>query len=346
MSAITNSFERKYSISLLAIIFSFVLFLVGCGNQTGEEPVKDSEGEEQTEEIEETETQGEEQAAESENVRTIEHAMGTTEIEGTPERIVTLYQGATDVAVALGVKPVGVVESWVEQPIYEYLRDDLEGVQLLGLETQPNLEEIHKLEPDLIIVSKIRHEEIYDQLSEIAPTVVNEVIYDWKETVNLMGGALNKEDKAKQLLVDWDNRVADFKEKMDDRLPIEVTITNFRADHARIFYMGYAGLILHELGFTRPPGHDSEDWGIQLTSKESIPDMNADMIFNFNSGTETEAIQQTYEEWTNHPLWANLDAVKNDQVIQVNEVAWNSAGGYITANMMLDDLYEIFELEN
>ncbi len=33
--------------------------------------------------------------------------MGTTEIKGKPKRVVTLYQGATDVAVSLGVKPVG-----------------------------------------------------------------------------------------------------------------------------------------------------------------------------------------------------------------------------------------------
>lgn len=44
-----------------------------------------------------------------------------------------------------------VVDSWVEKPMYKYLRDDLEGVQHVGLETQPNLEEISKLNPDLIV---------------------------------------------------------------------------------------------------------------------------------------------------------------------------------------------------
>lgn len=44
----------------------------------------------------------------------IKHAMGTTEIKGQPKRVVTLYQGATDVAVSLGVKPVGAVESWTQ----------------------------------------------------------------------------------------------------------------------------------------------------------------------------------------------------------------------------------------
>lgn len=322
-------------------IFSAVLLLMfvlaGCGsNDQGTAPGTSQE------EIQENNV---EEANANEDVRVIEHALGKTEIEGTPQRIVTLYQGATDVAVALGVKPIGIVESWVEKPIYEYLRADLEGVQLLGLETQPNLEEIHKLKPDVIIASLTRHEDIYNQLSQIAPTVMRGQVYEWKDTVELMGETLNREEQANQLMEDWKNRVADFKAKMGDRLPIEVAITNFRADHARIFYMGYAGNILKELGFSRPEGHDQDTWGIKLTSKEAIPDMNADMIFNFNSGTDTEAIQKTYEEWTNHPLWKSLDAVKNDRVIQVNEVTWNSAGGYITANMMLDDLYEIFELE-
>ncbi|WP_010277787.1 ABC transporter substrate-binding protein [Paenibacillus senegalensis] len=332
--------------AFVAPLLVLVLLLAACGGQTPANTPETSPSPAPTENSEEQGKNGEQgQNGGDENaMRQVEHAMGTTPIEGTPQRVVTLYQGATDVVVALGIQPVGVVESWVEKPVYEYLRDDLEGVQQLGLENQPNLEEIYKLDPDVIIASQTRHEEIYETLSQIAPTVVGEPLYDWKATMKLVGEALNMEAEAQRLLDDWEARVADFKEKMGDRLPIEVTITNFRADHARIFYKGYAGLILEELGFTRPEGHDADIWGVQLTSKESIPDMNADLIFNFNSGTDTEAIQKTYEEWTSHPLWQNLDAVKNDQVYHVNEVEWNSAGGYITANMMLDQLYEIFEL--
>lgn len=256
----------------------------------------------------------------------------------------TLFQGANDVVVALGVKPAGVVESWVQRPVYEYLRKDLDGVPQVGQESQPNLEEINKLKPDLIIATKIRDEEIYDQLSQIAPTVVTETLFDWKETLKMVGEAMNKTEQSNKLLADWETRVADFKEKMGDRLPIEATITNFRADQVRIFYMGYAGKILKELGFTRPAGHDADKWGVELTSKEAIPDMNADMIFNFNSGTDTAAIEKNYKDWTSSPLWKNLDAVKNNQLYQVDEVAWNMAGGYTSANMMLDDLYKLFNL--
>ena len=146
--------------------------------------------------------------------------MGTTTIEGTPTKIVTLYQGATDVAVAMGIKPVGVVESWAEAPVYNYMKNELDGVAIVGQETQPNLEEIAKLKPDLIIASKVRHEEIYDQLSQIAPTVAHETVFDFKGTAEMMGQAMNQEDKVNELLGDWDTRVADFQTKIKRSLAI------------------------------------------------------------------------------------------------------------------------------
>lgn len=288
-------------------------------------------------------------------IRVIEHAMGKTEVKGTPERIVTLYQGATDVAIALGIKPVGVVESWVEKPIYQYLRDDLGNTPILGLETQPNLEEIAKLKPDLIIASKLRHEKVYEQLSQIAPTVTHQTVFKFKETVELVGQATNKEEDARKLLTDWDNRVADFKEKISTRLgdewPIEVAVLNFRADHARIFVTGFAGDILSELGFIRPESQrkaaEEGNVVLKLTTKESIPSMNADVFFIFLPGGENadEATQRNYHAWTNHPLWNNLDATKNDRAYMVNDVIWNAGGGLIAANKMLDQIYEHFGLD-
>jgi len=279
--------------------------------------------------------------------RVVEHAMGKTEIEGTPKRVVTLYQGASDAAHALDIPLVGIVESWVEKPVYKYLRDDLSDVKQVGLETQPNLEEISKLNPDLIIASKMRHEDIYNLLSQIAPTVMEENVFRYRETVKLMGKAAGREEKAAEVLNNWDQRAADFREKieakMGEKWPIEVAVLNFRADHARIYYSGYAGRILNELGFERPEDHKKDTWGVKLTSKESIPEMNAEAFFIFMS--DDQAVENTYQEWTEHPLWENLDAVQNEQVFRVDQVAWNMAGGIESAHIMLDQLYEHFELE-
>jgi len=342
--------KRNYLLMVMAALLLMTL-VVGCGANGKQEgsAVESSNPEVKTEDV-----QNNSGTTNAEEVRVIEHAMGKTEIKGTPQRIVTLYQGAADVAVALGVKPVGIVESWAEQPVYTYLRKDLDGVAIVGLETQPNLEEIAKLKPDLIIASKLRHEKVYDQLSQIAPTVTHETVFKFKETVQLMGEAVNKEVEAQQLLTDWEHRVADFKGKISAKLgdgwPIETSVLNFRSDHARIYVTGYAGDILSELGFVRSEYQQEEaDKGtvvVRLTDKEGIPSMNADVFFVFLSDPgQDEAVQKTYEEWSNHPLWKNLDAVKADQVYQIDESVWNLAGGVLSAHMLLDQLYEHFGLE-
>lgn len=325
--------KSSRAIHMLCMMLAIVIILAGCGannNKGTADPTAQAAGE---------------NAGGDTATRTIEHEMGKTEIKGTPKRIVTLYQGATDVVVAYGVKPVGVVEAHTGQASYDYLKKDLEGVPTVGLETQPSLEEIYNLKPDVIIGSKFRNEATYEQLSEIAPTVLVDGVYDWEKTLDLVGQVLNDQDKGKQLMKDWQARVADFKKQMGDRLPIEASIVNFRADHARIYYMGYAGLILKELGFTRPASQEQEDWGVKVNSKEGIPDMDADVIFVFNSGTDKAAIEKNYEEWTKHPLWKNLKAYKNNQIYKVDEINWNLAGGYLSAGLMLDDLYDIYKLD-
>ncbi|RWZ54645.1 iron-siderophore ABC transporter substrate-binding protein [Halobacillus fulvus] len=316
---------------LLVSLLLLIAFLAACGSDSASSEGDSEEG------------TNEESSASYE----VEHAMGTTTLEEKPEKVVTLYQGANDTATAFGVTPVGIVESWVQQPVYDYLKEDLEGVEIVGQETQPNLEEIAALEPDLIVATKTRHEEVYEQLQQIAPTVATEEVFDFKGTVSLMGEALGEEEKAEEILNNFDERVQDLQGKLEAKLgdewPLNISILNFRADHARIYFESFAGSILSDVGFERPENQQSDDWGIQLTDKESITEMNADVFYIFME--EDEAVKANYEEWTNHPLWANLDAVQNDQVYMVDQVVWNMAGGIKSANLLLDDLYDRFELE-
>ena len=316
-------------------IFIFMFLAVGCG----EDEIDD---EEETQESEEN------------NVTEVEHALGTAEIEGDPERVVTLHQGATDTAVALDIAPVGAVESWVEQPMYEYLRDDLEGTEIVGDETQPNLEEIAALEPDLIVGTLSRHEEVHDQLEAIAPTVITDPINDFQHTLEIMGEATKQQDKADQLLRDWEDRVADFQSRMEEDLgndwPLSASVLNIRSDQVRMFTGGFPGGILQEVGFTHTESQeeaiDDEEDFLEFTNTEAIPEMDAEVFFIFTQGNQDEDdLEEAMANWTDHPLWDELEAVRNDDVNMVDEVAWNMGGGYIAANQMLDDLYDAFDLE-
>lgn len=334
-------FKCKNVILFSIIILLLMLVMVGCG--TSEETVKEPESEQEVTEEQSAATNEEEKGAE-ENVRVVEHAMGLIEINGTPQRVITLYQGATDTALALGVKPVGAVESWVEKPWYYYIRDKMDGVTNVGLETQPNLEAIIALQPDLIIASKSRHESIYNQLSDIAPTVMDEAHYNWKDTVKLSAKALNKLEEEEYLLSEWDKKVSEFKELMGDRLNTEVSVVGFRSDHARIFFDTFSSTILKDLGLSRPANQQEDTWGVKLTSKENIPEMDADVIFDMTSMSRDDGRVDTKSDWTKHQLWQNLKAVQNDRVYKVNPVIWNNGSGPIAAKLMVEDLFTYFEL--
>ena len=112
------SLQKEFFV-LFTLLLTFALLLVGCGEKSS-----NSSSSQENDKAEESNTESEATS------REITHAMGTTTIEGTPTKIVTLYQGATDVAVAMGIKPVGVVESWAEAPVYNYMKMILMALQL------------------------------------------------------------------------------------------------------------------------------------------------------------------------------------------------------------------------
>ncbi|MEN6669055.1 iron-siderophore ABC transporter substrate-binding protein [Psychrobacter sp. B38] len=278
--------------------------------------------------------------------RTVKHALGETVIDGQPKRVVSLFQGATDTLVALGVEPVGVVESWAQKPMYSYLRPQLKNVTYVGLETQPSLEDIALLKPDLIIASRYRSEKIYGILSQIAPTIALEEVYDFRQTLKTTGKALGKEDKANQLLTDWQKRIIETRHNLQAHFgrdwPQKVSLLDFRSDHVRLYTPNsFSGSILSDLGFKWPKVVEDRQWAPQkLVSKESIPLIDADMYFVLMK--DDPAVQKNYQSWSQHLLWQQTQAAKTNHIYQVDNIYWSLAGGIISANHMLDEVDTIF----
>lgn len=285
--------------------------------------------------------------ASGEQSRVIKHAMGEETIIGTPERVVVLTNEGTEALLSVGVKPIGAVQSWIGDPWYDHISDKMDNVEIVGDELQPNIELIASLKPDLIIGNKVRQEKIYDQLKQIAPTIFSEDLAgDWKINFELYMKALNKETEGKQLMDEFDKRVAEAKVKLADKLDTKVSIVRFSAAQVRIYQkQSFSGVLLQQLGFARPESQDKDSF-IEVMSKETIPSMDGDVLFYFVSEQpgQNEAAK-VVEEWMNDPLFQNLNVVKNDKVVQVNEAIWNTAGGYQAANLLLDEIVAYFTAE-
>ncbi|TDF99540.1 ABC transporter substrate-binding protein [Paenibacillus piri] len=284
--------------------------------------------------------------ASAEASRTIKHAMGETVLKGTPKRVVILTNEGTEALLALGIKPVGAVKSFTGNPWYEHIKKDMEGVTVLGEESQPNIELIASLKPDLIIGNKMRQEKVYDQLKAIAPTVFSETLRgEWKNNFALYAETVNKKTEGDKVISDFNSRIEDFKKKAGPKLNQTVSVVRFMSGKTRIYLQDtFTGIIFKEIGIARPTLKTKETFAEEIT-KERLPEADADMMLYFTYETGDGKATKTEQEWMNDPLWKNLNVVKNGKVYKVDDAIWNTAGGVRAANLMLDELYQLYEVK-
>lgn len=277
----------------------------------------------------------------------IEHSMGSTTLPGFPQKVVVLTNEATEAMIALGIKPVGASNSWVGDPdFYTFIKGDLDGVMPVGKETKINLEAIVALEPDLIIATKVRHQKIFPQLSEIAPTVASETVgVSMLENFELYGRAVGKAAEAKEIISNYHERVNKLREALGDKVNEEISLVRFLPSQARLYQLdSFPGMVLSEIGFKRSKSNNVHAFAEKVKTKERISIMDGDRIFVFKYADAENKSANLEKEWTNEALWKNLSAVKAGKVHHVSDAFWISSAGIISANKMLDEIAESYNV--
>lgn len=310
----------------LALLLSLVLvsLLAACGKSANETPSPEP-----------SPTQN--------AARTITHAMGSTPITSTPQRIVVLTTQGTETLLELGIQPVGAVKSWIGNPWYDHIKDRMNGVQVVGDETQPNMELIASLKPDLILGTKVRQEKIYDQLTAIAPTVFTENLGDsMLENFELYTKALNKEAEGKAVLDQFNKLIADTKAKLGDKTKLQISMARFQPDKVRVYLkQNFAGVVLEKLGFARPESQNKKEFTLDIV-KEQLPLLDGDVLFYFTSDRDgATAATDLAKSWFKDPLAQNMNVVKSNRIFNVDEAIWNSAGGMMAAKLLVKDIEKI-----
>ncbi|MEM7796053.1 MAG: iron-siderophore ABC transporter substrate-binding protein [Cyanobacteria bacterium P01_C01_bin.118] len=273
--------------------------------------------------------------------RTVAHAMGTTKVPTVPQRVVTLDTAPLDAALALGVKPVGM--AIYKQPP-EYLKDKIDGIKVIGDGNQPNLETTLALKPDLLLGSTIGQDQTYDQLSQIAPTVLTEGsgrTHDWQKNLQLYAEALGKSETAEQLLQAYQQKVQQLQEKIDQPQTLEISVLIVN-ETIRAYTTGsFSGSILQDIGFSRPPAQaDPDGYSLEL-SAEALDTLDGDYIFLIYSTYRPGGSQK--EDFVTDPLWSQLKAVQQDRVCQVSGDVWIAGRNILAANQILADVEQCLE---
>ena len=247
----------------------------------------------------------------------VESLKGNVEIPANPERIVDI-SGSSEELLILGYTPVGTanIDSYSTTEVASYVKDQLGSAKVVGhsmMETM-DMEAILACNPDLIIMSE-RQSQIYDQLKEIAPTVmIKDYGNDWRDRLTDIAKMFNKEDKATEWLSNYDETAKKLGEEVaanngeESYLPVLSSSGQFM-----VFSDAGIGTIINEdMDLARPENLPVQD-GITLPmlSIEGLAEIDADHIVLI----ATDADKAELEE---NSVWQNIRAVKEGNITILN----------------------------
>ncbi len=281
-----------------------------------------------------------EAAPSPEETRTVEHALGETEIAGTPERVVVLDTGELDAVLALGLTPVGATRTDVSDELPGFVAAagvDPADIADVGTIAEPDLEAIAALEPDLVLSNAVRHAEVYEQLAGIAPTVFAEAIGEsWQENLLLAGEALGRSGEARALLDEYTARAQEVGELYGDPAATEVSVARFLdGTLVRLYGEGsFIGSVLADVGFARPEVQRTQETFVEV-SPEQVIQADGDLLFHAAYGADGAAAAG---QVTAGPLWRSIPAVAEGRAVTVDDDRWFLGLGPLGAGLVLDDL--------
>lgn len=248
---------------------------------------------------------------------TIDHVFGATTIDAPPQRVVTVGFNEQDFALALGVVPAGTREfigyDYAQRP---WAQDALGGATIPTVGGQElNLEQVAATDPDLILGTyAFLDQNIYDQLSAIAPTVGDlaaDGAVSWQQELAAAGAALDKSAEAAQLTSDVEQRFTDVSAAHPEFAGKTLALV-FQLDGG--FYVLEATdprmRFFTDLGFTAPAVTGQ-------IAGENTADLDADVV---------AIIGLDQAQFTADPLVANLNAVKENRVVYFGQFTGDFAG--------------------
>ncbi|WP_372379740.1 Fe(3+) dicitrate ABC transporter substrate-binding protein [Vibrio natriegens] len=273
-------------------------------------------------------------------MRTVQDEQGTFEIETIPERVVVLEFSFVDALAAVDVSPVGVADDKDPTRVIAAVREKVEPWQSVGARSQPSLEVIAQLKPDLIIADAERHRTIYEDLQRIAPTLLlksrGETYQENLESALKIGVAIGKQDQMMQRVEQHHQSMAQFKQRFATQETIQFGVVSDKGMwlHSPV---SYAGGVLTTLGLNSPLD-DKTQTAYLPTSFEFLLKTNPDWLLIGLYSTPN-----VVDEWRKNPLFKLLTSVKKQQVIEVSPQLWSLNRGMLAAEEIARNLNALLE---
>lgn len=237
-------------------------------------------------------------------------------IEKEPERIISVAPNITELVYALGKG-----DKLVGRTDYCNYPTEAKSVQSIGSLTDPNIEKIIELKPDVVIASTHFKDDVAKKLEALGIKIV--VLYNANDfngvygAINSLGQIVNAQDKAKNIVSTMQKKIEEVKGKVEGKkMPKVYFVVGFgkNGDYTATGDT-FMGQIIQIAGGTNI-AKDATGWKYSLEKIiENDPEY---IILSKNYDMKAQFIATAgYKE---------LSAVKNNKVIEVDDDLLNRQG--------------------
>ncbi|WP_438445417.1 iron-hydroxamate ABC transporter substrate-binding protein [Gorillibacterium sp. sgz5001074] len=260
--------------------------------------------------------------------RTVTYLNKTYTIPAKTEKLViTGSLEAMEDALVLGVKPAGGITVGGKFPaMFAPITGSTESI---GEKSQPNVETILKLKPDVILGTSKFPADVSEKLVKIAPTFpVSHLSTDWEANLNLLAELTGKQAQAKQAIDQYKSDLEAAKARLGEKLKDKkVVAIRIRAGSITIYRdeFFFNPSLYKDLGL-KVPDQIKAAQSQETVSLEKFSEINPDYIFLQFSEDENKDKPKSLEDLQNNPIWKSMNAVKNNKVF-VNVVDPLAQGG-------------------
>ncbi|MDV5169283.1 iron-siderophore ABC transporter substrate-binding protein [Photobacterium rosenbergii] len=257
----------------------------------------------------------------------IEDGQGTVKFDRAPERVVVLNWDILEQVLALDVVPVGApnladYRQWVVKPAAP------ESIQDIGSRSEPNLEKIASLHPDVIIAASPQ-KDLLPILKQIAPVVFlpnfSEHDNAAKEALAhlaLLGKLFNKEALAKQRLAEIEYGFETLRNRLAAHfeLPLDVVVMRFSTPNSVFIYTEHSTTqyVVEKLGLNNPIVVEPKPWGVKQERINRLQFIEEGYVLYVQPFPQADKLNESM-------LWQAMPFVKKGHFNDVRSV-WNYGG--------------------